>query len=141
MGYTAKGKDHRLEGLKAIIEADSVERDSAATVIVLEPGWAESVLSMEFTTSRVKAPQARRTCASSTEIFTQPKTSSPDKGSRSSFCIVARVFSWPPIRLRHEQGVGDKRMFLNSSPPERLAEWPYHPSLLWTSYVSVLFHS
>ncbi len=141
MGCTAKGKDHRLEGLKAIIETDSVVRDSTATVIVLEPGRAESVLLMEFTTSRVKAPQARRTCASSIEIFTQPKTSSPKRGSMSSLSMSVRIFGWPPVRLRHEQGVVGKMISLISSPSEHLATWPYQWSLIWASCTSILFHS
>ncbi len=98
-----------------------------------------------LTTSRTDALQARRSCASSLDTFTQsflhrawPKTRSPEIGSRSALIVVAHVFSWPAARLRHVRGgVGRRRSLINSRSG-RLAACPNQRSLLCTSGAGML---
>ncbi len=98
-----------------------------------------------LTTFRTEALQARRSCASSLDTFTQsfrhrawPKTRGPESGSRSALIVIAHVFSWPPARLRHVRGcVGGSRSLI-SSPSGRLAACPNQRSLLCTSSAGML---
>ncbi len=90
-------------------------------------GWALTASSIELTTSRTETLQARQSCASSLDTFTQsfhhrawPKTRGPEIGSRSALIVVAHVFSWPPARLRHVRGGVGRRRSLISSPSGRL---------------------
>ncbi len=76
------------------------------TWVGIHPGWVEQAPPIELTTSRTEALQARRSCASSLDFFTQsflhrawPKSRGPEIGSRSALIVVAHVFSWPPARL------------------------------------------
>ncbi len=108
-------------------------------------GRVEPASPTALTTSRTEALQARRSCASSLDNFTQsflhrawPKTRGPEIGSRSALIVVAHVFSWPPARLRHVQGGVGRRMFLISSPSGRLAACPNQRSLLCTSSAGML---
>ncbi len=91
-------------------------------------------------TSRMEALQARRSCASSLETFTQSflhrawsKTRGPESCSRSALSVVAHVFSWTPARLRHVRGGVGRRRSLISSPSGRLGACPNQQSLLCTS--------
>ncbi len=96
----------------------------------VHPGRAELASSMESTASRIQAPEARRSCASSLGIFTQPllhRTQPKLRGSRSSLSIVVHVFCWPPARLGHIRG--------------RVAYWKSNQwSLLWTSLSESKLH-
>ncbi len=73
------------------------------TCVGIHPGRVEPASPVALTTSRTEALQARRSCASSLDIFTQsylhrawPKTRDPEVGSRSALIVVANVFSCPP---------------------------------------------
>ncbi len=92
----------------------------SCTCVGIHPGRVEPASPIELTTSRTEALQARRSCASSPETFTQsflhrawPKTSGPERGLRSALIVVAHIFSWPPVRLHHVRG-GVSRRFLIS---------------------------
>ncbi len=81
---------------------------STCTCVGIHSGRAESASAIELTTSRAEALQARRSCASSLETFTQSflhrawlKTRGPERGSKSALIVVAYIFSWPPFRLHH----------------------------------------
>ncbi len=78
------------------------------TCVAIHPGRVEPALPVELTTSRTEALQARRSCASLLETFSEPfqhrawpKIRGLERGSMSALIVVAHVFSWPPIRLRH----------------------------------------
>ncbi len=108
-------------------------------------GRVEPASPTALTTSRTETLQARRSCASLLDNFTRAflhcawlKTRGPDIGSRSALIVVARVFSWPPARLRHVRGGVAKRRPLISSPSGRLAAYQNHRSLLCTSNVGLL---
>ncbi len=101
------------------------------TCVGIHPGRVEPASPIALTTSRTEAFHARRSCASSLDTFTQsflhrawPKTRGPEIGSRSALVVVAHVFSWPPVRLRHVRGGVGRRRSLISSPSGRLAAWP-----------------
>ncbi len=103
-------------------------------------GRVEPASLIALTTSRMEALQARRSCASSLDTFTQsflhrawPKTRGPESGSRS-----AHVFSWRPARLRHVRGSVGRRRSLISSPSGRLVACPNQRSLLFTSSAGIL---
>ncbi len=103
------------------------------------------VSAIALTTSWTEAFQARRSCASSLNTFTQsflhrawPKTRGPEIGSGSALIAVAHVFSWPPVRLRHVRGGVGRSRSLISSPSGRLAAWPSQKSLLCTSSAGIL---
>ncbi len=93
-------------------------------LLVLAPaftgGGVEPASPIALTTSQTAALQARRSCASSQDTFTQcilhragRKTRGPDSGSRSALIVVALVFSWSPVRLRHMRGgVGRRRSLI-----------------------------
>ncbi len=94
----------------------------------IHPGRVEPASPIELAMSRTEVRQARLPCASSLETFTQfflhhawPKTRGPESGSRSDSIVVAHVFSWPPVPLRHVRGGVGRRGSLISSPSERLA--------------------
>ncbi len=77
--------------------------------------------------SRTEALQARRSCVSSLDTFTQyflhrawPKTRGLESCTRSALTAVAHVFSWPPARLRHVRGGVGRRRSLISSPSDVL---------------------
>ncbi len=96
------------------------------TCVGIHPGRVEPASPTALTTSRTEALQARRSCASSLDTFTQsflhrawPKTRGPEIGSRSALIVVAHVFSWPPARLRHVRGDVGRRRSLISSPSGR----------------------
>ncbi len=98
------------------------------TCVGIHPGRVEPASPIALTSSRTEAFQARRSCASSLGTFTQsflhlacPKTRGPEIGSRSALVVVAHVFSWPPVRLRHMRGGVGRRRSLISSPSGRLA--------------------
>ncbi len=98
------------------------------TCVGIHPGRVEPASAIALTTSRTEAFQARRSCASPLDTFTQsflhrawPKTRGPEIGSRSALVVVAHVFSWPPVRLRHVRGGVGRRRSLISSPSGRLA--------------------
>ncbi len=93
----------------------------------------------------MEALQARWSCASSLDSFTQPllhcawpKTRSPESGSRPALIVVAHVFSWPPARLLHVRGSVGRPWSLISSHSGRLAASPNQRSLLCTSSAGVL---
>ncbi len=93
------------------------------TCVGFHPRRVEPAPPIELTTSRKEAPQARRSCASLLDTFTQfclhrawPKTRGSERGSRSALTVVAHVFSWPPARLRHVRGGVRRRRSLVSSP-------------------------
>ncbi len=50
----------------------------------------------------------------------KPKTRGPERDSRSALIVVAYVFSWTPVRLRHVRGGVGRRRSLNISPSGRL---------------------
>ncbi len=115
------------------------------TCVGIHPGWVEPASPIALTTSRTDALQARRSCASSLDTFTQsflhcawPKTRGPDIGSTSALIVVAHVFSWPLARLHHVRGGIGRRRSLISSPSGRLAAWPNQRSLLYTSSAGIL---
>ncbi len=94
----------------------------------IHPGRVEPALPIALASSWTEALQARRSCASSLDTLTQsflhrawPKTRGPEVGSRSALTVVAHVFSWPPVRLRHVRGGVGRRRSLVSSPSGRLA--------------------
>ncbi len=98
-----------------------------------------------LTTSRTEALQARRSCASSLDTFTQsffhcacPKICGPVSGSRSALIVVAHVFSWPPARLHHVRGGVERRRALISSPSGRLVVRPNQRILLCTNSAGIL---
>ncbi len=100
----------------------------ACTCVGIHPGRVEPASSIELTTSRTETLQARQSCASSLDTFTQsflhrawPKTRDPGSSSRSALIVVAHVFSLPPARLRHVRGGVGRRRSLISSPSGRLA--------------------
>ncbi len=104
------------------------------------PGWVQSASSVELPTSRMEALQARWTCTSSLETFTNsffhpahPKTQSPHGGFRLSLTVADHVFSWPPAHFRHERSSAGKMRSLISSPSGRLAAWPNQRSLVWSN--------
>ncbi len=110
-----------------------------------KPGRIEPESPIALTTSLTEALQARRSCASSLDTFTQsflhrawPKTRGPEIGSRSALIVVAHVFSWPPARLHHVRGGVGRRRSLISSPSERLSAFPNQRSLLCTSSAGML---
>ncbi len=97
------------------------------TCVGIHPGRVGPASPTALTTSRTEALQARRSCASSLDIFTQsflhrawPKARGPEIGSRSALIVVAHVFSWPPARLRHVRGGVGRRRSLISSPSRHL---------------------
>ncbi len=111
----------------------------------IHPGRIEPASPTALTTSRTEALQARRSCASSLDTFTQsflyrawPKTRGPEIGSRSALIVVAHVFSWSQARLRHVRGGVGRRRSLISSLSGRLAACPIQRSLLCTSSVGML---
>ncbi len=115
------------------------------TCVSIHPGRVEPAPPFKLTTSRTKAPQVRRSYASPPETFTQSflhrelsNTRGPVRGSRSALFVVAHVFSWPPVRLRHVRGGVGKSGSLINSPPGRLAAWPNQWNLLWTICVVIL---
>ncbi len=90
------------------------------TCVGIHPGRVEPASPVELTASRTEALQARRSCPSSIETFTQHfllrawlTTCGPERGSRPALIVVVHVFRWPPC-------VG-KRGSLISSPPGRLS--------------------
>ncbi len=92
----------------------------------------ETALPTELTTFWMGAFQARRSCASSLDTFTQsfhhcawPKTPGLARGSRSALIVVACVFSWP-----HVLGREGRRRPLISSPLGRIDAWPNKRNLL-----------
>ncbi len=98
------------------------------TCVGIHPGRVEPASPIALATSRTEAFQARRSCASSLDTFTQsclhrawPKTRGPEIDSRSALNVVAHVISWPPVRLRHVRGDVGRRRSLISSPSGRLA--------------------
>ncbi len=107
------------------------------TCVGIHPGRVESASPTALTTPRTEALHARRSCASSLDSFTQsflhrawPKTRGPEIGSRSALIVVAHVFSWPPVCLRHVRGgVGIRRSLIRSTSG-RLAACPNQRSLL-----------
>ncbi len=59
---------------------------------------------------------ARRSCASSLEIFTHsfphwllPKTGSLERGPRACLSAIAHAFGWPPVHLYRVRDHGGKR--------------------------------
>ncbi len=85
------------------------------TCVGIHPGRVEPASPIALTTSRMEALQARRSCASSLDTFTQsflhrawPKTRVPDIGSRSALIVVAHVFIciwciwWYDVYLPHK---------------------------------------
>ncbi len=50
-----------------------------------------------------------------------PKIRDPESGSRSALIVVAHVFSWLPVRLRHVRGSVGRSRYLISSPSGSLA--------------------
>ncbi len=64
----------------------------------------------------------------------QPKTRGPERGSRSALIVVAHIFSWPPVRLRHvrggvgKTGVPDHLVFRTSCNEVKSAESPLEKS-------------
>ncbi len=90
------------------------------TCVGIHLGRVEPASPIALTTSRTEALQARRSCASSLDTFIQsflhrawPKTRGPEIGSRSALVVVAHIFSWPPVRLRHVRGgVGRRRSLI-----------------------------
>ncbi len=115
------------------------------TNVGIHPGRVEPASPIALTTSRMEALQARRSCASSLDTFTQsflhrawPKTRGPKIGSMSAFIVEAHVFSWPLARLRHVRGGVGWRRSLISSPLGRLVAWPNQRSLLCTSSASMI---
>ncbi len=94
------------------------------TCVGIHPGRVELASPIALTTSRTEPLQARQSCASSLDTFTQsflhrawPKT----RGSRSALIVVAHVFSGPPACLSHVRGGVGRRRSLISSPSGRLA--------------------
>ncbi len=90
----------------------------------IHPGRVQPASPIAVTTSRTEALQARRSYASSLDVFTQsflhcawPKTRAPEIGFSSALIVVAHVFSWPAARLR---GLGRRRSLI-SSPSGRLS--------------------
>ncbi len=88
-----------------------------------------------LTTSRTEALQARRSCASSLDTFTQsflrrawPKTRGPEIGSRSALIVVAHVFSSsaPRARRRGKEEILDQLTFGTSCGMTKLAEPSLH---------------
>ncbi len=72
------------------------------TCVGIHPGRVEPASPIAMTTSRTEAHQARRSCASSLDTFTQsffhrawPKTRGPEIGSRSALIVVAHVSRAP----------------------------------------------
>ncbi len=109
------------------------------------PVWVEPASPIELTTSRTEALQARWLCASPLETFTQsflhcflPKIHGPERGSRSALNVIAHVFSWHPVWLRHVRGGVGRSKSLISSPSGRLAAWPNQRSLLCRRSAGVL---
>ncbi len=91
-------------------------------------GRVEPVSPIDLTTLRTEAAQARRSCASAQETFTQPflhrvqpKICGPERGSRPALVVVAHIFSGPPVSLRHVRGGAGRSRSLPSSPSECLA--------------------
>ncbi len=114
------------------------------TCVGIHPGRIEPASPISLTTSRMEALQARRSCTSSLNTFTQsflhrawPKTRGPEIGSISALIVVANVFSWPPARLRHVRGGVGRRKSLICSPSGRLAACPNQRSLLSTSSAGI----
>ncbi len=114
----------------------------SCTCVGIHPGRVEPASPIALTTSRKEALQARRSCASSLDTFTQsflhrawPKTRGPEIGSRPALIVVAHVFSCPPACLRHVRGGVGRRRSLISSPSGRLAACPNQRGLLCTSSV------
>ncbi len=120
------------------------------TCVGIHPGRVEPASPIALTTSRTEAFQARRSCASSQDTFTQsflhrawPKTRGPEIGSRSALVVVPHVFSWSPVRLRHVRGGVGRRRSLIRSPSGRLAAWPFTnktiSSLMPCRFTNVIF--
>ncbi len=127
-------------------EHDLIYRTTSAyftcTCVGIHPGRVEPASPTALTTSRTEALQARRSCASSLDTFTQsfrhrawPKTRGPKIGSRSTLIVVAHVFSWPPAGLCHVRGGVGRRRSLISPPSGRLAACPNHIGCcFWSHY-------
>ncbi len=89
------------------------------TCVGIHPGRVEPASPIALTTSRMQAFQARWSCASSLDTFTQSflhrawlKTRGPESCSRSALIVIAHVFSWLPARLRG--GVRRRRSLISS---------------------------
>ncbi len=87
--------------------------------------------------SRIEAPQARRSGASTLEIFTQsvlhcaqPKTHCPEMRSKTALSVVAHVFSWPKARFRHDQN--------NVSDQLSLTAWPANSHVHFFLFAALL---
>ncbi len=111
-------------------------RHRICTCVGIHPVRVEPASPLALATSRAEALQARRSCASSLDTFTQSclhrawlKTRGPEIGSSSAKTVVAHVFTWPPAR---QGGVG-RRKSLISLPSGRLSAYPNQRSLLCTS--------
>ncbi len=91
----------------------------------IHPARAEST-SMALTASRTTADQARRSWARSIasdahSLFhlRMPTTAGPMSRLRSSFSVVAQVFSCPPVRLRQIRGTPELISSRTNSPGAR----------------------
>ncbi len=105
------------------------------TCVGIHPGRVEPASPTALTTSRTEALQARRSCASALDTFTQsflhrawPKTRGPEIGSRSALIVVAHVFSSSAPRARRcgKEKVLDKLTFGTSCGMSKPAEPSLH---------------
>ncbi len=85
----------------------------------IHKGRVEPASLIQLTISRTEALQARQSCASSLETFTQsfldhawPTTRGPQSCFRSPSIVVAHVFSWPPACLRLVRGSVRRRSLI-----------------------------
>ncbi len=122
LAYAFHDRQHVNQWQRTLRKQHLIPYVLTCTCVGIHPWQIKPTSPIELTTSRTEAPQARRSCASSLDTFIQSflhrawlTTRDPERGSRSALIVVAHVFSWRPVRLRHGLG-GVGRMTKPAGP-------------------------